>query len=168
MAVRITEVFLSEIDAYRIVNELERKITQGEAICNRDYIELIICPLALKGSINKTNMIRQVIGIISKLSNEAIRKDTLRGLLVFTDKVISKEESDRIRRMLTMTKVEQLIYNDFCKEKDKAVKDAKREKSDEIAINLIKSGDSLEKVASCTGIRLSRVEKLAAQIKVEA
>ena len=171
-ALPITEAFLSDLDAYVLIDEVEEKISQKKYLDNSDLIRLIICPLAVKGADRRNDLISRIIRLITKIEDELTKKYILRGLLVFTDKVISREDSDKIRRMLTMTKVEQLIYDDFCKDMDKKVKKAKRETKidtqNEIAVRMIKMGDSLNTVADRTGMQLSKVEKLAAQIKVEA
>lgn len=155
----ITEVFLSELDVISVIERVESKLARREEITDQDAFRLILSPLAVNDDVGKKEMIRKVINLASEIQDKDTYIFVLKGLFVFTDKVITKEDSDRIRRMLDMTKVEQI----FWEEKEKAVKDAKIE----IAINMLKAGDSPKKVAACTGIRLSRIEKLASKIEVE-
>ena len=62
-----------------------------------------------------------------KIDSPEIQRFLLSGLIVFTDKVIRREDSERIKRWIEMTKVGRL----FEEEKQKAVQEAiKKEKAD--------------------------------------
>ncbi len=164
---QITETFLRGFDAEKIVGEIEEKIRNSETISNRDLIRLIICPLAVEGKQCKVDMIRLVIDLTAIIKDDSIKRFVLKGLLAFTDKVIDDEDSDRIRRMLTMTKVEQLIYDDVVaplERQNKALKKKNKDQMESIVLNMIRFGDSPEKVAQCTGMTLKRVEELATHI----
>ena len=48
------------------------------------------------------------------------------------------------------------------------IRAASQEKAEEIAIELIKEGDSPEKISRCIGLSLEKVLELQEQIKVQA
>ena len=133
----------------------------------------MLCPLSIKGHDGKQEAISKAIRIISEIEDDATRRNLLKGLLVFTDKIISKEDSKLIRRLLTMTKVEQIIYQEQMEAVKKAVEETRTEEEKkaadnlkEIATNFLRHGDSTQKVAECVGIPLSHVEELAAQLNI--
>ena len=53
-------------------------------------------------------------------------------------------------------------------EKELAFEEGQADKAIEAAENLLKEGDSLEKIARCTGLPLEKVQELAENISVNA
>ena len=66
-------------------------------------------------------------------------------------------DAERIRGMLMLTQVEQIIE----KEKQDAIEEATRNVTDRIAIRFLNAGSSPEFVASNTGLSLEYVQKLS-------
>ena len=167
----ITEVFLTDLDAETILNDAGAKITGNEKLTGKDMIKLMICPLSVKGHDAKQAVIGRAIRLIADIDDDYQRNTLLKGLLVFCDKVISREDSRLIRRLLTMTKVEMIFYKEKMEAVRKAVEETKNEEERKASENLrdiarrfLQSGDSTEKVAECIGMPLSNVEELAAQL----
>ena len=82
-------------------------------------------------------------------------------LLAFTDKFIGEEDARKIKEVIKMTKVERLYEEEKQEAVKKAVKEAVDENTGRIAINMLRGGDSEEKVSSCTGLSPEAVKQLA-------
>ncbi len=72
-------------------------------------MEFIILPLTYKGLEEKNESIKKSIQLAKEIVDEEIKVFVLSGMAVFADKIISKENANIIRRLLTMTKVGQLF-----------------------------------------------------------
>ena len=162
--IHIEEAFLSEIDGTAVFNRITQKIRDKEPLDGKDLMQLIVYPLTYRTKAEKQNAIHETIGILDKFDNERQRLFTLKGLLVFCDKVIMKEDAEKIRRMLMLTKVEQIIEQ----EKQEAVAKATAAATaattisvtDRIATNFLRSGCSPEYVAENTQLSLEAVLEL--------
>lgn len=77
----------------------------------------------------------------------------LSGLLVFTDKVIRKDDSEEIRRYLGMTKIGKIIQEEIQQAVDESVAWTKRETrkktSLDIAKRMLETGVSTERILFC-------------------
>ena len=85
----------------------------------------------------------------------------------FADKIITDDDAERVTRRLDMTKVGRILQEREDKAIKKAVTEAKKEaKKDkrESAIKLLRTGDSVAKVAECLSMSLKEVQVLAAKI----
>ena len=87
-------------------------------------MSLAIYPLTYRGNEAKQNAVTEAIDLAEGIADEKMMLDTMMGILTFSDKVIVEEDARRIRRRLSMTKVERIIEE----EKDQAVKTAIAEK----------------------------------------
>ena len=141
------------------------KIQNDEPFSDEDLMRLVIYPLTYKGRDAKVKAVHKAIELTDHMYNEMQMREVVSMLAVFVDKFISEEDSEEIRRKLTMSKLERIIE----KEKEDAVKDAEEKKEKEkvqaieqIAQKLLSQGDSIRKVSDSTGLSISRVEELAA------
>ena len=176
----VEEAFLSEIDSDEIWRNVSEQVANSEIISDVNLMQLIIYPLTFKERVDKKRAIRQMIDLANGIRDERQKVFALKGLLVFCDKIIPKKDSEEIRRMLMLTKVEQ-IYE---REKQEALEKNTREVTakvtenvtakvtetvtvtvtqtvtDRIATNLLRSGSDPEYVASNTGLTLEKVLQL--------
>ncbi len=168
---RITEVFLTNWDADEILVEMKEKIGGGTALSVRDQLRLMMCPLSIKGREGKVETIRRCIEIIKTINDTNIQKRLFAGVLVFCDKVIEREDADRIRRYLTMTKVEQIFFEEqqeaVAKTKKETTIEVTRSTATKIAKNLLASGLRPEMVSKNTGLSLRTVKALAKEVEKE-
>ena len=118
----LTEAFLSNLIAGEIFEECESKIKNGMELTAEDKLRLMICPLSRKGVPDKIAAIRQAIDIICLIEDVREMKKLLAGLWAFNDKMISRKDVEEIRRLLNMTKIEQIIYEEQQEAVTKAVK----------------------------------------------
>ncbi|MBS6194099.1 MAG: hypothetical protein KH828_00780 [Clostridiales bacterium] len=76
----------------------------------------------------------------------------LSGLLVFTDKVIKNEDSERIREWIMMTKVGRLLEEEKLAYAKQQVEKTVRAKEEEIAEKMLAGGESVEKILGILSI----------------
>lgn len=168
MTLSITEGFLSDLKPKEIWDELTTKIEEGEPFTEEDLMKLAIYPLTYRGNNKrKQKAVSEAIDIAERIEDRKMQLDAMMGIVVFSDKVISGEDLIRVKRRLKMTQIERM----YEEEKEQAVKtavktaveSAKKEKRD-IASNLLRAGDTIEKVIQCTGLSRRTVQGLAAKI----
>ena len=79
-------------------------------------MQLVILPLAARGVKRKQERIEQIIRLAKRIQQESDQIFVLTGLLVSTDKFISEESAGTIRRLLDMTKVGRMLYEEGMEE----------------------------------------------------
>ncbi len=156
---RLTEAFLSDFDPVALEKELNAEITNGRDITDEAIMKLIIFPLTFKDDVKKKTAVGRAIEMAEKIDDSSKQVFALTGLLTFTDKIIRMEDSSRIRRMIKMTKVDQIISNEIYEAVKETEKKALKEK-EESAIAFLKEGDSVEKVSRCLNLPKKRVKEL--------
>ncbi|MBR1523205.1 MAG: hypothetical protein IJ641_01990 [Lachnospiraceae bacterium] len=168
---KIEEAFLRGVDSKAIKNSLTDKIIRREPLTEEDVMNLVIYPLTYKGRKAQQRAVTEAIGIAEKILNESLRRMALSGIFVFADKIITEEDADHIKRRISMTKIGRLLEEEYQEREDKAVSKAKKEarkeaKKDkqESALKLLRTGDSVAKVAECLSLPLKEVQALAAKI----
>ena len=120
LKLKLTETFLMGLDSEEIRDELTEKIQNGEPFTAEDMMKLAIYPLTYEGDSLKKAAVGEAIDIAERIEDERMLKDTLSCILAFSDKIITKEDAERVRRRFDMTKVEMIIE----KEKEEAVRAA--------------------------------------------
>lgn len=112
MTLQMEQVFVSHLPAEEIYQRVSHKLSCGERLTEQELMQLIILPLAEKGLEKKQKRIEQVIGLVKQIGDEQEQRLVFSGLLVITDKFISRADAEEIRREITMTKVGRLIFED--------------------------------------------------------
>ena len=153
----VQEAFLSELDPEEMWGRIHAQIKGRGRLGDLELMQMIIYPLTFKRRADKQRAIQRTIGLIDGILPEKQRVFVLKGLLVFCDKVILREDAKKIRGMLMLTQVEQIIEQ----EKQDAVEEATREVTERIAMRFLGDGISPESVAKNTGLGLDYVQKLA-------
>ncbi len=110
MTLRMEQVFIAELPEEEIYQTIEHKLATGGELTEQELMQLVILPLAGKGVKNKQKRIEQIIKTTRLIKKEADQIFVLTGLLVSTDKFISEENAEIIRRLLDMTKVGRMLY----------------------------------------------------------
>lgn len=124
----VEEVFLSELNAVKIEEALTERIEEERTLTDQEQMQFVILPLIYAGKEQKQDAIRRCFELAKKIRSSEMQTFLLSGLLVFTDKVIEKEDSERIKRWINMTKVGQL----FEEEKQEALRKLEIKKNQEI------------------------------------
>ena len=157
----IEEAFLTELDAGDIWKGLKGKIESGEELSDEDMMRMIIYPLTFRGRRAKQEAVGRAIGLAKKIENENRMYFVLKMIWVFADKYITERDSNRIREVLTMTKVDRILEEEKRQAVDTAVSKAVADNTDQIARKLLKKGNSVEDVADTTELPVSQVLQLS-------
>ena len=139
MTLQMEQVFVSHLPAEEIYQRVSHKLSCGERLTEQELMQLIILPLAERGLEKKQKRIEQVIGLVKQIGDEQEQRLVFSGLLVITDKFISRADAEEIRREITMTKVGRLIFEDGLMEGRKEGREEGEKKQRVIAVaNMIK------------------------------
>ena len=157
----IEEAFLTELDAGDIWKGLKGKIESGESLSDEDMMRMIIYPLTFRGRRAKQEAVARAIGLAKKIADENRMYFVLKMIWVFADKYITEGDSNRIREVLTMTKVDRILEEEKRQAIDKAVADNTESITTQIARKLLKKGNSVEDVADTTELPVSQVLQLS-------
>ena len=112
MMLRMEQVFIAELPEEEIYQTIEHKLAEGGELTEQELMQLVVLPLAGKGAKNKQKRIEQIIKTARLIKKESDQIFVLTGLLVSTDKFISEENAGIIRRLLDMTKVGRMLYEE--------------------------------------------------------
>lgn len=140
----LEEAFLLKLDSAAIEAGLQGKLTRREALTPEDQMKFIILPLTHKGTPAKQDCIRRCFDMAKEIEDESLQTFLLSGLLTFSDKIITEEDSHRIKEWIRMTKVGRL----FELERLEYGKQIETETARDIAAKLLQRGDSVESVSS--------------------
>ena len=116
MMLRMEQVFIAELPEEEIYQTIEHKLAEGGELTEQELMQLVVLPLAGKGAKNKQKRIEQIIKTARLIKKESDQIFVLTGLLVSTDKFISEESAGIIRRLLDMTKVGRMLYEEGMEE----------------------------------------------------
>lgn len=112
MTLSMEQAFVGRLPVEEIYQRVRHKLKCGEALTEQELMQLIILPLAEKGTAGKQDRIRQVIELARQVENEQEQAFVFSGLLVITDKFIGRSDAEAIRREIIMTKVGKLIFEE--------------------------------------------------------
>ena len=152
LQLQVEEVFLSELDAEKIEENLCEKIQAGKILSEQEQMQFVILPLIYRGIEEKQNCIQRCFEMGKKIESREIQTFVFTGLLVFTDKVILKEDSEKIRRWLEMTKVGQIIEEEIQQAIAETWRQADEEKKEAIkgtARKMLACGISIDQILQC-------------------
>ena len=130
-AVEANELRLDNLFFERAERELRDKIEAGEALSEEEQMRFIILPLTHRGKEAKQACIRRCFDLAREMEDEEAQSFLLSGMLVFSDKVIARKDSKRIKEWLMLTKVGQLFEEEKLEYARKAVLQAKKEAKEE-------------------------------------
>ena len=111
--IQITPAFLSELPSDEIKKKLTRKIENGEELADEDILELILLPLTYRTKEKKREMAKEAVMLALQIKDEDREIFALSGILVFSEKVIDSETSEKVREMLKMTKIQKLYEEEI-------------------------------------------------------
>lgn len=160
LRLQVEEAFLCEMDWEETERELAKKIKEHEPLTAEDQMRFIVLPLTHKGKQEKQECIRRCFSLARKVADVKVQTLILSGMLVFSDKVITKEDSKQIKEWIMLTKVGQL----FEEEKLEAVKEVTKEaekQRENTARKLLGRGFSQEEILEIVdGLTEDEIRKL--------
>ncbi|MCI9151981.1 MAG: hypothetical protein HFI42_16195 [Lachnospiraceae bacterium] len=112
MALTMEQVFLIHVPSEELYQAISDKLEHGKLLTEQELMQLILLPLTEKGREGKQKRVRQVIQLARQLEDESEQKFVLAGLLLASDKFISREDAEGIRREIRMTKVGRLLVEE--------------------------------------------------------
>lgn len=166
------EAFLSIIDSKKTEIQLEEKIKNGKPLTEEEQMKFIILPLTHQGEEEKQKCIQRCFALAREVEDVKVQTFILSGMLVFSDKVVTREDSKRIREWIMLTKVGQLFEEEKLEYAKKAVEEAVlevRKEAEEAtekekrntAAKLLKKGFSTAEILEVIeGMTAEEVEKL--------
>ena len=171
----LTEAFLIDLDSAKIYENIDDKLKSGSSLDDEELMKLIIYPLTFKGKQAKQDAIEQVVEMLDRIENDDTRRFVAKYLLTFTDKVINRENADKLRRILMLTKVEQIIENEKIEAVNRAIYNTRKEDLEEarkemerVVERLLRKGDEISVVSECTGFSIEDVQRIQERILQEA
>ena len=167
---QIEEIFLSDLNAQETEKSLTSKINMNEKLTDEEQMQFVIMPLIHRSIEEKQKCIHRCINLGKKIKDQEMQAFLLAGMLVFTDKVIKKEDSEEIRRWLGMTKIGKIIQEEIQQAVYQAEKETKKatekQTSMNIARKLLESGVSTRKILSCVdGVSKKELKELKKQLE---
>lgn len=144
LTLRTEQAFLSHIDGKAAFNMIQQKILSDTALEDDDLMKLVILPLTVPGSKGKQEMLEKVVELAEQIPDEEQRIFTLSGVIVASDKFISREYLEQIRRRINMTQLGQLY------EKEKI--EYGNQKTREMALKMLKRNIDIIDIMEVTGL----------------
>ncbi len=133
VCVSLDEAFLIGLDGDSILRNIGEKLSQHKTITDEDVMKLSICPLTYKDDNKKQEAVSDAAQLASAIEDDSLRTMALAGILAFADKIISDIDAEKIRRRLTMTKIEAI----YMREMEEAVDAAVKENTKQVTLNLL-------------------------------
>ena len=155
----LLEVFLSEMDGESILNEINRKLENGDTLSNDDLLRLMICPLTFTGRKAKIEATHRAILTADKITDEQTERFVFQMMQVVTNKFISEADAKKIREVIGMTKIDRI----FEEEKRQAIAKVEAEKEvekEQCARKMLGLGVPDETVALGMGYTIEQVRAL--------
>ncbi len=112
LTLSVDAAFLSELNSDAIYKNLRDKITSGQKLSDEDMMRFIILPMSYKGNQAKNDAIRENIDLAEKLPDDDTKIFILSGMTVMANHVIEQDSLDRIRRLIHMTRLGQMIEDE--------------------------------------------------------
>ncbi len=146
----LTEAFLSEMDAEKILEHTEEKLSEGIIFTDEEKLQLMFCPLSIKGKTGKMDAVRKTISLAKQIQDSNVQIQVISGLVAFCDKVLSQVDVEEIRRIIKMTKFERLINKEIMEAVNAKAEEVTKEVAETIATNLLTDGFSTDDVSRYT------------------
>lgn len=100
--IHIKEIFLTDMDSKNIKEHLFNKLINKEKLTKEELIQLIILPMTYEDDEEKQKNISEVISKIKFIDNNSDKVFVLTGINVFSNSIISDENSEKIKEMIEM------------------------------------------------------------------
>lgn len=141
------QAFLCHIDGLAAFEEIQEKIHSDTSLEDDDLMRLIILPLTIPGAEGKQRMLEMIINLAEQIPDEEQRIFTLSGMIVASDKFISRDYLNQIRRRIDMTQLGRL----YEKEKIEYANQKAFNERKEIAKSMLDEHIDIIKIMKITG-----------------
>ncbi|MCM1283008.1 MAG: hypothetical protein NC242_05105 [Roseburia sp.] len=152
LTLRTEQAFLSHIDGEVAFNTIRQKILSGTVLEDDDLMKLVILPLTVPGSKGKQEMLEKIVDLAEQIPDEEQRIFTLSGVIVASDKFISREYLDQIRRRINMTQLGQLYEKEKIEYGNQKVRETSMRERSEMAQKMLKRNIDIIDIMEVTGL----------------
>lgn len=153
----LTEAFLNDIKSEAVRKQLFKKLENDEPLNDEDLMRLIVYPLTYIGKKAQQEAVTEAIDLAERISDEGKEKFVLSMMLSFADKIISREDTERIVRRI---KMRSKVLQYFEDEKEAAVRDAVENDKRNMVIGLLREGDPFDKISRITGLNEDKIKAI--------
>ena len=148
ITLRMEQAFLSHIDGEAAFDTIRQEVGSGTPLEDDDLMKLVILPLTIPGTEGKQVMLERVVELAEQVKDNEQQIFILSGVIVASDKFISREYLEQIRRKINMTQLGQM----YEKEKIEYANKKNRELTLEMAKSLLDDGVDFVKIMKATGL----------------
>lgn len=138
------QAFLSHIDGKAAFHAISKKIHAGIALEDDDLMRLVILPLTIPGTEGKQNMLEKVVELAEQVTDEEQQMFILSGVIVASDKFISRAYLEQIRRKINMTQLGQMYEKEKIEYANRKVR--------EMAKSMLKRNINIVDIMEVTGL----------------
>lgn len=155
---QLEEAFLIQKDSEQTEARLQAKFHGDQELSEEEQMEFIILPLTYKGNEEKQACIRRCFEMAKSLEDADMQRFLLSGMLVFTDKVITKEDSKQIKEWIMMTKVGQLFLEEKIQYGQELEKRVTEKVTKDVTKNVTKKNESkFSKILLHAGLSIEEI-----------
>ncbi len=115
-------------------------------------MKLVILPLTIAGSEGKQEMLEKVVDLAEQITDEEQRIFTLSGVIVASDKFISREYLDQIRRRINMTQLGQLYEKEKIEYGNQKIRETSIKERTRMAKSMLDEDIDFVKIMKVTGL----------------
>ena len=152
LTLRTEQAFLSHIDGETAFNTIRQKIHSGTVLEDDDLMKLVILPLTVPGSKGKQEMLEKVVDLAEQIPDREQRIFTLSGVIVASDKFISREYLEQIRRRINMTQLGQLYEKEKIEYGNQKVRETSIRERTEMALKMLNRNIDIIDIMEVTGL----------------
>ena len=161
---QLEEAFLIQKDSEQTEARLQAKFHGNQELSEEEQMEFIILPLTYKGNEEKQACIRRCFEMAKSLEDADMQRFLLSGMLVFADKVVTKEDSKQIKEWIMMTKVGQL----FEEEKIQYGREIKKKVTKKVTKNVTKRNElKFSKILLHAGLSIEEISNAMTVLTVD-
>lgn len=160
ITLRTEQAFLSHIDGEAAFDSIRQKIHSGVPLEDDDLMKLVILPLTVPGFEGKQEMLEKVVDLAEQITDEEQRIFTLSGVIVASDKFISREYLDQIRRRINMTQLGQLYEKEKIEYGNQKIRETSIRERTEMALKMLKRNIDIIDIMEVTGLTEAELLRL--------
>ena len=113
LTIHTEQAFLSRIDGDKEFSEIHAKLDADTPLSDEDLMKLIILPLTYGSREKQISSIDKAVDSALQIKEEEKRTFVLAGICISTDKFIREYQARRIGGILKMTKVGQMLQEEY-------------------------------------------------------
>lgn len=163
ITLRTEQAFLSHIDGEAAFNTIRQKIHSGTVLEDDDLMKLVILPLTIPGSEGKQEMLEKVVDLAEQIPDEEQRIFTLSGVIVASDKFISREYLDQIRRRINMTQLGRLYEKEKIEYGNQKIRETSIKERTRMAKSMLDEDIDFVKIMKVTGLTEDELLRLQSE-----